>query len=61
MFLLAVYKAIAYIITFSVLLTMALSLNQHLSPVNALNFIHIVGKLKTLKRTGWVHNGIYLY
>jgi hypothetical protein len=26
-------------------------------PRNALNFFNIVGKLKTLKRTGWVNNG----
>lgn len=28
------------------------------SPSNALSFLRVVGKLKELKRTGWVHRGV---
>ncbi|KAM3577088.1 hypothetical protein VYU27_001006 [Nannochloropsis oceanica] len=30
------------------------------SPLQALEFLRVVGKLKTLKRTGWVNNGVEL-
>lgn len=31
-----------------------------ISPINAISFMNIVGRLKTTKRTGWVRSGIHL-
>eukprot|EP01035_Chromulina_nebulosa_P021095 gene21095-27337_t len=35
-------------------------MSEPINPNKALSFFHVVGKLKTLKRTGWVNNNINL-
>jgi putative hydrolase of HD superfamily len=37
----------------------ALIVGNTVNPVKALNFFAIVGKLKLLKRTGWVNNNVF--
>mmetsp|Transcript_30965 Transcript_30965/g.29576 ORF Transcript_30965/g.29576 Transcript_30965/m.29576 type:complete len:198 (-) Transcript_30965:45-638(-) len=37
----------------------ALIVSNSVNPVKALNFFAVVGKLKTLKRTGWVNNNVF--
>lgn len=48
------------ILCFNVLVQLTMALNQPISPANSLNFFYTIGKLKTLKRTGWVHNGKFI-
>ena len=40
-------------------LTLINSMSKPLSPLKCLNFFNTVGKLKTLKRTGWVNHSKY--
>lgn len=35
--------------------------SDRVAPHNALQFFRVLGKLKTLKRTGWVNHGTIIY
>jgi putative hydrolases of HD superfamily len=36
------------------------STSAPIAPTNALQFMRVIGQLKTLKRTGWVNNDVML-
>lgn len=39
---------------------MSVAFDEAINPVDVMTFINTVGKLKHLKRTGWVRAGIHL-